>query len=421
MTNKITVFAFIGMGLAAFGGLIPEQSRKLMVLTGLSVPSQAAETQAPKDEAPAKDAHGHAQGGGEESGEEGGIHLSDEQVKAARIEVAPAAAGTLSRSVTVPGTVSANADRLVHVAAKVPGTLKEIRKRLGEAVKEGELIATMESRDIAEAKSEYLASMRSEQLARTTYEREKSLWQKRISAQQDYLEAGARAEEARIRVDLARQKLETLGLQEAEITRLAKPPTDDLRILEVRAPIGGRIIERKPGLGALIEANADIFIVADLSSVWVEMTVPPGDLPFVKEGQKITVVNAAGNKTDGEVIFVNPVIDADTRSARVVAQVANADQMWRPGEYVTARLHTDTQPAAIVIPRDAVQKIGDEAVVFVRNKEGFEKREIVLGRLDEEIVEVVFGLDPGEVLAVSNTFVLKAELGKSEAAHSHAH
>lgn len=417
-TVSVAVAAAFGF---AVSGLVPQVSVGLWEVLGVN---SAVKTEPTAMAATADNAHGDGDGhghGDEHADEEGVIHLTDDQVTAAGISVGQVSAGTLSRTVSVPGTVSANAERLAHVAAKVPGTISAISKNLGDWVKPGEIVALVESREIAEAKSEYLAAMRADQLAQTVYQREKTLWDKRISPQQDFLEAQAALETARIRLDLARQKLVALGLQDSEVNGLPKQPIKDLRIQEIRAQISGQVIERKGVLGETVDANADILVVADLSTLWVQIDVPPTDIPFVQKGQKVFFSSSNGDKAEGMVSFLSPVIDQETRSARAVAVLPNPDQHWRPGSYVTARIETDVQPAQMVAPREAIQTIGGEAVVFVRTSEGFEKREVVLGRTDDKVAEIVFGLDAGEMIAVGNSFVLKAELGKSEAEHSHSH
>ena len=121
----------------------------------------------------------------------------------------------------------------------------------------------------------------------------------------------------------------------------------------------------------------------------------------------------------GRVVFLSPLLDPETRSARAVAELANPDGAWRPGAFVTASLATAEQPVTVLVPRDAVQEVEKEKVVFVRTPEGFEKREVALGREDAASHEVIFGLDAGTGIAVGNAFALKAELGKSEASHDH--
>ena len=108
-----------------------------------------------------------------------------------------------------------------------------------------------------------------------------------------------------------------------------------------------------------------------------------------------------------------------TRSARVIAEIDNKDLTWRPGSYVTAQILVEEQTVDLRVPRSALQTVAGETVLFVRTADGFEKRAVALGAGDDQSVEIVFGLDAGENIAVANSFVLKAELGKAEAEHAH--
>jgi cobalt-zinc-cadmium efflux system membrane fusion protein len=409
----IVIALVIGMAVSVFVPGLPNAIRSLVIP---SRPDAAATAEHGK---PAKDEAGHAHGAGEEDhGAEGVVALSQQRIDTAGIQVAAVGSGSLSQGVAVPATITANANTLAHIPATVAGTLKEVRKQLGDTIARGEVLAIIESREIAEAKSEYLAALRSQQLAQTVLRREKSLWDQRVSAEQDYIQARATAEEAGIRVDLARQKLTAIGIDQAQITALPQRGAAALRVYEVRAPLAGRVIARTADLGASVEAGRDLFTIADLSSVWVEMVLSPTDLSRFKEGQKVTV-KGGDHSADAKLIFVSPVVNNETRTARAVALLANADGRWRPGDYVLAAIETGAEKVDVLIPRSALQSIGGEQVVFVRTAEGFEKREVVLGRGDDNIVEVVFGLDAGESIAVTNSFVLKAELGKAEAEHSH--
>lgn len=172
-------------------------------------------------------------------------------------------------------------------------------------------------------------------------------------------------------------------------------------------------------LGDAVSAEAEVYTLADLSTVWVEIAVPPGDLGFVKEGMTVGIRGEGEVRGEGRIVFLSPVLDPETRSARAVVEVPNPEGTLRPGGFVTAEVATEERRVDVLVPRAAVQEIEGESVVFIRAPKGFEKREVVLGRGDRDGVEVVFGLDPGERYAAANTFVLKAELGKSEAEHSH--
>ena len=196
------------------------------------------------------------------------LKLSDEQIAAAGIKLAAAEGGTMARLVTAPATIAADIDRLIQVTAKIAGKIAALRVKLGDQVAAARCWRTIESREIAEAKSNFLAAARAEELARITFERESTLWKKRVTAEQDFLKARAEAEDARIKLELARQKLAALGLGDAEIATLLKGRTElaTLRLREVRAPIAGRVIEQQAALGAAVGPETKLFTVADLGT-----------------------------------------------------------------------------------------------------------------------------------------------------------
>lgn len=354
---------------------------------------------------------GHDEHGGEEGGhDEGGLKLSPEQLTASGVQVVQVKQGSLSHEVSVPGRIVADADRMAQIVPKVSGIVIEARKNLGDTVKKGEVMALIESREMAEAVAEYQAASRSVELARTTHNREKTLWEKKVTAEQDYLTAKNEWQEAQINADLAKQKLETLGYTGGKAT-----PS---RYHELKSPLDGLVVERELTLGEAVDTSHKAFTVADLSVLWVETAIAPDDLPFVKEGQE-AIIQGADIKDRGKLIFVSPVISPDTRSAKAIIELPNAEGKWRSGDYATALIVTAMQEAGVVVPKDALQTIEGKSYVFVKTAEGFEKREVSTGKTDSQHIEIISGLKSGEQIAIGNTFTLKAEAGKAEAEHAH--
>jgi cobalt-zinc-cadmium efflux system membrane fusion protein len=368
---------------------------------------------------------GHEHGSGMQHGAEGVIKLSAEQIEKAKIELARADKGTLERRLAVPGTITSDSDRTGRVAAKVTGTVAELRKRLGDWVTKGEVVAVLDSREVADAKSDYLAALVNFDLQKTLFERDQLLWDRKIIAEQQFLRSRSAFTESRIRFDVARQKLAALDLSEADVESLPSQPITALRRKELRAPLSGQIVERRVDLGAPVGGEGheqELYVIVDLSGLWVELSVPISELALVKEGQPVSIgTTTNGARTDGRVIFISPLLHPETRTARVVAAIGNQKMTFRPGTFASAQITIEEQEVELKVPRSALQTIAGEQVVFVRTSEGFEKREVVLGRSDDKHAEVVFGLDVGEDIAVTNTFLLKAELGKSEADHGHSH
>lgn len=352
--------------------------------------------------------------------------MSAAQIAAQDITVAPVGSGTLSRHLVVPGTVTTDADRIARVPARVAGTVTELRKRLGDTVQKGEVVAVLDSREVADAKSEYLTTMVQAELQKTNFERQQKLLSSQATSVLTFDQARATHLESQLRMDLARQKLSALGLNAAEVQTAAKkdettPNQSSLRLFPLRAPLSGRIVERKVDIGTKVGGEgdpADIYTIADLSSVWLELAVPTADLGAIREGGRVTVATGAADgapKATGQVIFVSPLLNAETRSARVIVALPNPDQRWRPGTFVTAEVAIAEEAVPVRVARAAVQTIGGERVVFVHTDEGFERREVDLGQADDDGFEVTGGLKAGEEIAVTNTFLLKAELGKSAA------
>lgn len=347
------------------------------------------------------------------------VRLTEAQTTNAHIDLVVAQGGTLTRRVAVPGTIIPQADRIARVAVKLSGTVAELRKNLGDKVAKDEVLAVLESREVADAKSDYLAARLADELQQELFTRDKTLWDSRVATEQQFLRSRNLAAQTRMKLDIARQKLFALGLDEKEIASLPQEPEASLRRQAVRAPMAGRVVERKVDLGAAVgrdNLETELFVIMDLQRVWVELTVGPADLVAVKEGLHVSIASRGAPETaEGRIVFISPLLDRDTRSARVVAEIPNPDGVWRPGSFVTAAIAIEKLPIPLALPATAIQTVAGEQVIFVRTEDGFEKRPVSLGRSDGRTFEVLSGLRVGETVAVTNTFALKAEFLKNEA------
>ncbi|MGH6802384.1 MAG: efflux RND transporter periplasmic adaptor subunit [Methyloceanibacter sp.] len=358
---------------------------------------------------------------------EASIDMPTEQIRAQDIKVATAGKGIFARVLTVPGTIALDPGHVARVPGRVTGTVARMSKQLGDPVTQGEVVAVLDSREVADGKSEYLTASVAFDLKKTLFERAQALWAKRISAEQQYLQARTTFLEAELRLDLARQKLTALNLDPAEVVKAAKRESaassgvSSLREYEIRSLISGHVIERKVDVGSLVGSQGDpseLYTVADLSEVWIELAVSIADLDTVEVGQEVVIASrgSRGSKHGaGRIIFISPLVDPNTRSARVVARIDNKTFSWRPGAVATADIAIKLEPVELCAPRAALQMIEGERVIFVRTPNGFQRRTVTTGRSDEEVIEITSGLSAGEEVAVDNTFLLKAELGKREA------
>jgi cobalt-zinc-cadmium efflux system membrane fusion protein len=192
---------------------------------------------------------------------------------------------------------------------------------------------------------------------------------------------------------------------------------ESLQDYPLKAPIAGVVTARNTNPG---EQTADrgLFMVTDLSTVWVELAVFPRDVAKVHVGQKARVRSADGGITaEGAVIYVAPVGNQASQARTVRVLLDNASGQWAPGLYVTADIALAETDVPVAIRNQAVQTLEGKDTVFVRTTKGFQPRPVHLGRRDATHSEVLEGLRPGETYATENSFILKAELGKGEAEH----
>lgn len=341
--------------------------------------------------------------------------FTPQQIQENSIVIIEAAPGDLETLIRVPAKITMNADQIAYVYPKVPGIIISAKKNAGERVKEGEVLASVESRELAEAKTEYLGLVKKQKSASTALDREQKLYEKKITSAQDYQEAVAASEESLVNLLASQQKLRTLGLDDNDIKEIDGGNSEDLRVYTLHSPINGIVIKRDATRGEYIGADHETYVVADLDNLWAELTIYPSDLPLIKKGQRVEFENAP--HIMAIIQYVQPVINEDTRTASAIAKLNNPHPDWLPGTLVWANIHTGKQKAALVVPQQAVQKVEGQDCIFVRNADGFEMRQVSKGNCDDQKVEILSGLNPGERYASGNTFILKAEMLKETAEH----
>ncbi|MEE8169363.1 MAG: efflux RND transporter periplasmic adaptor subunit [Phycisphaerae bacterium] len=351
---------------------------------------------------------------------EGRVVLSPEAVRNAGIEVREAAGGRIAQTLSLRGEIVPNADRVAHIVPRVSGQVREVRKHLGDQVRAGDVLAVIDSRELAETKAGDLAAEARLSLLRASLERVEKLFEKKIATEEELLKARQELAEAEIAHRTAEAKLHALGLSEAQVRALHEEPDVDYSRYEIKAPLDATIIKKHVTLGEVVGPESDVFVLADLSTVWVHLTVYQRDAAAIRSGQAVTVsFHDDTPDANGMIDYITPIVDETTRTATARVVLNNPDGSLRPGLFVTASLVVDEADVAVAVPTAAVQRFRDWSVVFVKYGDAFEVRPLELGRRDGTRVEVVQGLSPGEAYVAANSFVLKAELGKSGAGHHH--
>ena len=350
---------------------------------------------------------------------EGRTEIQPEELKSAKVVIERVGPARMKNIIELPGQIALNADQTAHVVPRVAGVVAEVRKNLGDRVTRGEVIAILNSVHVATAKQAYIESIHRLELARVSAQREEALWRKKISPEEDYLIAKHALEEAQIMYRASAQRLGALGIPAAEIRGLSSGG-GNLASYVLRAPLTGEVIGKNVTVGEAVEATETIFTVADLSTVWADITVPPNQISMVRTGQKVVVSSDDQNlSVAGAVSYVESFMGEETRSSKARVVVANPNGVWRPGLFVKVSLMQDEVTVPMAVKAEALQTFRDWDVVFIKVGNLFEARPLELGRREGEWVEVLSGLTAGQEYAAKNSFVVKADVMKSGASHDH--
>lgn len=273
----------------------------------------------------------------EEEGHSNSVVMTDAKVAAAGIELTKALPAVLHDSLLLNGMVQPNQESLVQVTPRFPGIVRDVRKRIGDRVQKGDVLAIVES-------------------------------------------------------------------------------NQSLTPYELKAALGGTVIDRQTTLGEYVSEQKPAFVIADLSTVWVDFSVYRRDLGRVNVGDQVLIDPADGKpNVEAKISYLSPVGSSDTQSAVARAIVPNADQRLRPGLFITGRLTLSAKQVPVAVKASALQTVENRTVVFVRDGDKFQARDVEIGERDPEFVEITFGVLEGDVYAAKNSFIVKAEMAKGGA------
>jgi cobalt-zinc-cadmium efflux system membrane fusion protein len=371
------------------------------------------------------DEKGHADGDEHGEGAEQ-IVLTPEQVKSVGIATAAVERRPDTGHIRATATIEPAADRQARVGSRIQGRIAALRAGVGDRVRKGQTLAVIDSPELGRAWADFISALAGANVAREAADREKALFEKRISAEREWRAAEAEAVKASAEKEAAENRLHALGITDAELPEATSVKGHLGSTMSLVSPIDGIVVERDATLGQIVDPSQTLFVVMDLRRVWILVEVYEQDLGEVREGLKATVQIAAapGREFSGTVENVGAVVDPKTRTTKVRVALDNPGVL-KPGMFATVRLEGTSsreERHGLFAPAAAVQRMGAERVVFVaRGDNGFEPREVKVSRESGQWVEIEEGVSEGEVVVTSGSFALKSELQKDEMGEGHAH
>ena len=378
-----------------------------------------------KTDAEAKPAAEKPAGKDGEHGDKDAIKLSDDEARRAGIKLETLAAKAMADSVTVTATIQANQDRVARVAPRVEGRITGVTGNLGDRVRPGQALASLDSLVIGEAASAWVQAQSSYRVAEADFKRSESLNAEEIIPKKEFLRAQSEFEKAAVSLRAAEDKLRLLGVAPQKADAHGKRDHID-SVFAVTAPFAGIIVEKKAALGQLATPSEPLFVIADLSKVWIEADLTEALLSRVRVGAEATVTTDAypGERFGGRVTYVAAMLDKEKRTVPARIEVENKDGRLKPEMFATATITSSgagAKPATdvLTVPDAAIVLMQGVPSVFVFENGGYEQRAIEPGDKLAGRTVVKAGVKAGEQVVAAGTYALKARVLKSTIGDEH--
>ncbi len=340
------------------------------------------------------------------------VELGPDDLKKAQVQTVHVDMKETSGTLRVPGIVNPDEYREVHVTPLVGGVIRQVPVVLGDHVRRGQPMAVIFSSDLADAETGYLATSAQLEADHKKLERTQRLVKLGAASQQeeDDVTADHAAHEAHVRAAL--EKLRLLGASDRQIAALKQAEQIDANF-SVPAPISGIVLTRTANLGLVANMSQELFTVADLSTVWVMASINEKDFSTIRVGTTSSVTAPAypGRVWKGRVVYIQPQVDLNTRTAQARIEVANRDESLRLDMYMDVAFMS-AGGKGLTVPESAVQAIGEKKYVFlpVSDSEGsFAVRQVKLGPASNGFYPVLDGLKVNDEVVTNGSFILKAE------------
>ena len=349
----------------------------------------------------------------------GRITLSAEESSRVGLVVQPVARSDFRTHRDFPAIVQPNQRNMAEITTLVRGRVVEVYADLGQEVKANAPLAILYSSELGLAQSAYLKAKAKLHVAEQAFNRAQFLLQEQVIGEAELQRRQAELLSAQAEGNESHDRLKLLGMNDEEFRRLER--SRQIRsVVPIVAPFGGRIIGRKLTRGEVVETTENLFVIADLSEVWVLANIPEKDIPFVHSvhasgGTQVDVrINAYPKEVfKGTITYVGDVLDPVTRTMQLRIELPNQDGRLKPEMFSTIRLYSESQPDRLAVPEAALQRDQGRIFVFVqRGVNEYEMREVHIGESNGTLTSILGGLNEGEPVVTHGAFVLKSELLK---------
>jgi RND family efflux transporter MFP subunit len=332
----------------------------------------------------------------------------------AGIKTVAATRGAAPTRLHLPGVITPNAYKSVDVTSLVSGRITQVRAELGQRVMLGDVMATIYSPELADAQTAFIAAVAEHTAHDQRQARAQRLFAIGAVSRQELEALEAQRADMDAKTETARARLVLLGIPEERTQRLANR-LDVVTTFDVKAPMAGVVVTRNANAGRNVDPATPLFTVTDLSTVWVIADLYERDFAAVHIGSAATIASAAypGLSLRGRVDYINPQVQAETRTAKLRLEVPNGDDRLRLGMFVDVNVDGASARSVVLVPKSSIQAVGSESVVYVAREAGrFTQRTVTVGDTSGDHVAVIEGLEPGDSVVSEGAFFLRAEAAR---------
>lgn len=326
----------------------------------------------------------------------------------------------------VPGRIVPNRNRAADVSSFIESSINSVYVNIGDRVREGDALVCLTSPEIGMLRAEYDRAGVELELAVKRFERSKRLYDEEIIPIKTFQEAELAHTVARVNLDYARKKLLALGLSDDEIDNPPNVRSEAVgTTITITAPIDGVITMKDARIGRKVGPDDRLFEIIDLDTVWLEADIFEKDLVRIHNGQKAYVtVTAYDNETfTGTIYHIGDTLDADTRTVKVLVEIDNSRGLLKPGMFAETGIAVGGMEQSLVVPSEAVLEDENLNIVYVRESGGYHRHVVDTGITSGGYIQVLDGLDEGDVVVTTGAFQLKSRTAMSgidpHAGHNH--
>jgi len=350
------------------------------------------------------------------------LRLTESETRAVDLVAVEASYKPMSSQLKATGKVLANPFKKAIVSYPFPARVAGIHVRPGDWVRAGQELVTLQSEAVGEAKSAYFKALADGELARSSYEREKRLFDRGAGAGKNLQAAEAERKVAEANLEAAEKKLHVLGFTEEQV-RAAAATHEINATITLFAPLAGRIVDNDIALGTMVDQATEILTILDPGVLIVDADIYERDIAAICKGQEVGVTVPAYPDLvfKGRVRYIGDTIKEETRTVTVRTEVENRDDRLKPGMFASLLILLDRQARALTVPLEAVLDDRDRKIAFVVREDGYQPRVVITGSRTDGSIEIVSGLVAGERVVTKGNYQLKSKLYDEVLKGAHVH